>query len=635
MATLSVLIGGDDRELQAALRRAQSGMVKFGREMRSGVNDAAKYAAAMAAAGAAIAVHFVKESMQAIDAQAKLASALNTTVASLATVERAADLDGISLAQLQTGTRKLATVLGEAAQGTGTAVDSLKRLRLTADELARLPLDQRLALINERIREHIPLAEQAAVSADFFGERAGVAMLNLKPETLREAADQARLFGHALSEIDKTKVEQAGDSISRLGYAWEGFWKKISVKLAPVINQIGEEFQKAAKEAGGMEVVATRAFNAMVDAAGFVMDAGDGVRRVFVIAADAIVIALAGAEAAARKFLAAQIAIADVATFGLSETVKRWAEDNKRAMGEAGSVVRQAWDHIQETLMEPLPSESLKRFVADAEAAATAAAEAAVGGLGKDKSDGKGTGGKRDDALQKRLEKLREQFASEDELSFELREKQLEAIKEFEDAKRITAEEAMILREEAEQTHWERIGDIHEKASDRAKAIEKAKNDALKKAQADFWNNTAGLMNTQSRKVFEIGKVAAIAQALIKTKQAVIDAWQAGMSVGGPWAPAVAAAYAAAAAANGANLINNIRSQQFGGGGDARAPTQGASNVTGGGAAASDGGGGGGGSSGPTTIINLQGDSFGREQIRDLLSRLNEERKDGGRFIFA
>lgn len=632
MATLSVLIGGDDRELQAALRRAQSSLRKFGGEMRGGITVAAKYAAAMAAAGAAIAAHFVKQAFEAIDAQAKMAQALNTSVASMATLERAADLDGISLKQVETAARKLTLTLGEAAQGSGTAVESLKRLKLTTEELSRLPVDQRIALINERIREQIPLAEQAAVSADFFGDKVGLAMLNLDPATIAEAAEQTRLFGHALSDIDAAKVEQAGDAMSVFGLAMDGFWKQISIKVAPVLKKLADEFERAAKEAGGMEVIATRAFNNMVDAAGFVMDAFAGIRRVAVIAGDAIIIALAGAEVAGRKFLAVQLAIVNATTLGMSETVKRWSEENKRAMGEAESVVGQAWDHIQETLMEPLPSEQLKRFVVDAEAAGQAAAEAAASGRAKRGDDG--TGGERDDALQKRLEKLREQFASEDELSFELRDKQLEQIAEFEAKKRITAEEARLLREEAEQAHWERIGDIHQKAADKAKAIEKAKNDALKKANADFWSNLAGLMNTQSRKVFELGKVAAIGQALIKTKQAVIDAWQAGMSVGGPWAPAVAAAYAAAAVANGANLVNNIRAQNFGGGGDARAPTQGASNVTGAGAAAA-GGGSGGGAGGPTTIIELVGDSFGRDQIRGLIERINEENKDGGRILIA
>ena len=32
-------------------------------------------------------------------------------------------------------------------------------------------------------------------------------------------------------------------------------------------------------------------------------------------------------------------------------------------------------------------------------------------------------------------------------------------------------------------------------------------------------------------------------------------------------------------------------------------------------------------------MINLEGDSFGRDQVRDLLERINEEGRDGGRLV--
>ena len=634
MATLSVLIGGDDRELQAALRRAQSGMRKLGSEMRDGINTAAKYGAAAVAAGAALATHLVKEQFAAIDASAKLAAALYSTVAGMAAAERAAELSGIKFETLQTGARKLASVLGEAAQGTGTAVKSLERLHLTSEQLAALPLDERLALINERIREFIPINERAAVSADFFGERAGVAMLNLSPETIRQAAEETRLFGTALSDVDANKVEQANDSFSRIGLGIEGFTKQIAVRLAPIVSRIGEEFAKATKEAGGMEVVAEKAFAKIVTAAGFAADAADGVRRVFVIAADAIIIASAKAEAAVRQLFAVQLKAAQVATLGLSETVKRWSNENAEAMKLADGVAREAWGNIQKTLEAPLPSTALEKFVSDVQAAGQKAAESAVNARKDLLDDAPDGGGKQDEAAMRRLEKLKEQFASEDELVMAWREKQLEDIAEFEEKKLIGQDEANALREEVELAHWERIGEIRQRANDKAVALERAKNAALQAAQNNFFNNLAGLMNTQSRKLFEVGKVAAIAQAGVKTHLAVIEAWEAGMSTGGPWAPFVAAAYAAAAAINGANLINNIRSQEFGGGGSTpRAPSQGASNIS------PQGAGGGststGGTSEPATILHLYGDTFGADQIRDLFGKINEERKNGGRFILA
>ena len=96
-----------------------------------------------------------------------------------------------------------------------------------------------------------------------------------------------------------------------------------------------------------------------------------------------------------------------------------------------------------------------------------------------------------------------------------------------------------------------------------------------------FLGNLAGLMNTHSKRAFEVGKVAAMSQAAVSGALAVMDAWKSGMSTGGPWAPLVAVAYAAAAAANAVNLINNIRKQTFGGGGGAPiSPSQGSSGIS-------------------------------------------------------
>lgn len=93
-----------------------------------------------------------------------------------------------------------------------------------------------------------------------------------------------------------------------------------------------------------------------------------------------------------------------------------------------------------------------------------------------------------------------------------------------------------------------------------------------------FADNLATLMNTQSRKAFEIGKIASISSAVIKGYESAVSAYAFGQRIGGP---VVGAAFAAASLISTANLINNIRSQTFGGGGGAPTPAgQGASGVS-------------------------------------------------------
>ena len=138
------------REMEAANRRMEA----FWR--RAGVAAAAATAALATAAGA-----MIRSGLQVVDAQAKLAVSLDTTVASIQVLERAGDLAGVSMGQIEQATMQLTRRLSQAASGTGPAVSALNRLRLSAAELQRLPLDQRIALIQDRLAELVPEAERA------------------------------------------------------------------------------------------------------------------------------------------------------------------------------------------------------------------------------------------------------------------------------------------------------------------------------------------------------------------------------------------------------------------------------------------------------------------------------------------
>jgi hypothetical protein len=95
----------------------------------------------------------------------------------------------------------------------------------------------------------------------------------------------------------------------------------------------------------------------------------------------------------------------------------------------------------------------------------------------------------------------------------------------------------------------------------------------------------------------------------------------------------VAAAYAAAAGLNALNIMNNIRSQQFGGGGSGAAPissSQGSSGISPVGA----GGAGEQKARGPDTIVNIRGDDvFSGRTLAKLAEKFNEFTRDGGRVV--
>jgi hypothetical protein len=193
--------------------------------------------APLAAAAAGIgSVRAVKGTLDAVDAQAKLARSLGTTVASMQVLQRAGELAGVGQAQLEQGSKDLFRRLSQAASGSGAAAKALVRLKLDASDLLKLPLDERIAKINGAIAEFIPKAEQAAVAGALFGEEGSIAMTRLDPATLAQAAEEVAKFGRVISDVEAGKIEQANDAMSRLGLVARGIGTDLTIALAPALE---------------------------------------------------------------------------------------------------------------------------------------------------------------------------------------------------------------------------------------------------------------------------------------------------------------------------------------------------------------------------------------------------------------
>ncbi|MEO9781448.1 MAG: phage tail tape measure C-terminal domain-containing protein [Sedimentitalea sp.] len=207
---------------------------------------AAAATAALAAAGAAM----IRSGLQTVDAQAKLAQSLGTTVASIQTLERAGELAGVSMSGIEQATKDLTRRLSQAAAGTGPAADALDRLGLSATELIALPLDQRVGAINAAIADFVPVAERAAVAGQLFGEEGSIAMSRIDTATLRQATQDVLAFGVVVSEQDADQIERTNDAISRLGLIWRGVSNQLAVAAAPALEAVANALATVARATG-------------------------------------------------------------------------------------------------------------------------------------------------------------------------------------------------------------------------------------------------------------------------------------------------------------------------------------------------------------------------------------------------
>lgn len=206
--------------------------------------------AAVTVAAAAAGVAMIRSGLSNVDAQAKLAQSMRTTVESVQTLTWAGELAGVAMGEIEQATKKLTTRLSEAATGSGSAVGALQRLNLTAAALQAMPLDQRIIAIQEALNQFVPEAERAAVASDLFGDRAALAFLRIDPATLRAAAQDVRDFGVAVSATDAAQIERTGDAIARLNLIWIGLTNRLTVAVAPALEVVANALAEVARGAG-------------------------------------------------------------------------------------------------------------------------------------------------------------------------------------------------------------------------------------------------------------------------------------------------------------------------------------------------------------------------------------------------
>ncbi|MFP4560981.1 MAG: hypothetical protein ACLFQ3_06615 [Thiohalorhabdus sp.] len=167
----------------------------------------------------------------------------------------------------------------------------------------------------------------------------------------------------------------------------------------------------------------------------------------------------------------------------------------------------------------------------------------------------------------------------------------------------ISLERRNELMERLQSRHQERMLDIDREQMSRQEVLWQQSMRGRLKVVGGVLEQMSALLESENRRQFEVGKAAAISEAVVNTYLSATKAYQAlvGIPVVGP---GLATAAASAALASGWMQVQAIRSQKFGGGGG------GGGGATAGGGSTVGGGGGGGtsGGTGPgsSSVLNAQ-----------------------------
>lgn len=250
IGALRALLSLDSAAFEKGAKRAQASMgglqrslTKAAGKMRSvGKTMSTRVTAPFAAAAGLM----VRSSLSTVDAQAKFAQSLGTTTSSIQTLTRAADMAGISQSELEGSLQRMTRRISLAEQGAGAGAKAFARLGIEASDLADLDAAERIKLIQARIAELIPTAEQAGVASQVFGDKTGLAIMRLDAATIDAANDQLERFGVHVADIDADKIEEANDAMSGLGLVVTGLGNQLAVALAPTLKTISERIADVA-----------------------------------------------------------------------------------------------------------------------------------------------------------------------------------------------------------------------------------------------------------------------------------------------------------------------------------------------------------------------------------------------------
>ena len=648
IGSISAKITADDTEFLAAMGRVKTSLSSQATQLRSSANNYAKWGAAAAAAAAVAGSALVKNTADGIRELKTFSQVANTSTQDFQKMAYGAKTMGIEQDKLADILKDVNDRVGDfGATGGGAMADFFTNIApkvgVTYENFKKLSGKDALQLYVSSLEK----ANLSQADMTFYMEAMASDSTQLLPllrdngEAMGVMATEADKLGLALSDVDIAKVEQANKQLDKSSSIISGAMQDATVSLAPIITGISESLQSAAMEAGGFGATFDKVIDGSVAVIGVFSDGIHGI-RVIVQGLQVAFWGLAKVVSSAMESAAVGI---DSFISGTKDNINSLIETANKLPGvsidlfndtgsnisaffkEKNSEVQGYLDasinKMHEMAMQELPSAALEKWLASVREISNEAAIAVAGAMtgqqdagGEDTQSSGGLNEKQKTELQAKLEAIRTANLTEIELLKEKFALEAEVLAQAYENKLLNEEAFKQQMNGVTQRYADEETKILKNAKDKQDAIDEAANNLKLEGAKKMFGNLSSLMNSESKKMFEIGKTAAIANALISAYEGIsltMSKYPYPLNIG------MAAAHGVAAFAQ----IQNIKSQSFSKGG------AGSSQVYSGGVPATNTTS---GDSQPTSRnvnISLSGSSFGAGSIRDLIGEINEAVGDG------
>lgn len=212
------------------------------------------FAATAVASATAVAV-MVKGAIDSADAMSKAAQRTGTTTESLSALKYAADMSDVSFETLQKSLGKLSQNAFKAATAGGEAATAFTTLGINVRG-ADGHLKDSGALFDEiagKLSKMPNSAEKSALAIQIFGKSGAdlIPLLNSGSEGLAAFREETERLGLVISTEAGLRAEAFNDNLMRISKTSEGLANRMASDLLPTLNVLTDAYIEGSKEGGG------------------------------------------------------------------------------------------------------------------------------------------------------------------------------------------------------------------------------------------------------------------------------------------------------------------------------------------------------------------------------------------------
>lgn len=341
----------------------------------------------LAALGVGGLAEMIKSAADTGEQMGRLSDRLRISTEDMYAFTRAAQISGVSQDSMTAALDKMEKSIGQAAQGSGTAKKYFEEWGISIADIAKMNAAQQFDLISSKIKGLGNEAEQAAATTAVFGKSATELQNMWGPagHSMEEVKGQMEAVNASMSRFDASRVTQANEALGDLMTVAKGVANVIAESLAPYVKALATYFTDSAVAAGGWKTQITSAIDTVM---GFIGTLADGLHGISII--------FTGLEVIAYGFVAAVVEVGNILLHAILEPVNlidkginmlidkmnqlagtkfqkidtsnidnalKTSSDLAQSMQEA---VINKEDELQKKLMEPLPSETMQDAVSKA-----------------------------------------------------------------------------------------------------------------------------------------------------------------------------------------------------------------------------------------------------------------------------